>query len=1249
MKKIYTLSIFLVLITTYSVLGQWQKQDNTNGRHNSIAGNSSIVLAASEYALRYSENAGESWNNRTDLQFGSKYVLRKGNTFYAQDGSDFLVSPDGKTWERKTGYGYRMAADERTLIGAASNKVYSSSDDGSTWQLLNFNQPIGTDINSLAVAGSMLYVATRDGLYQSKDKGLTWAQVQNRSFDVLSVSASGTDVLIATRYAGILYSNDSGQTWTQIRGDYDENPVIKDSQFSVACIADNRFLVGSLYTGKVYLSEDKGKTWKDISAGLPANAGIGAIAIVDSKMYLGTNEFTDGAIWQRNTDELAVDFLLAPTSLTGNTTLRDQTMLKWADHATNEAGYKIERSVADPNNFVEIGSVPKDTTSFRDKDVVNGQTYYYRVKAYNATKTSVYSNQLAIRRLPTTCEGYATAASSPLYDVCFVSPSKAFAVGEFGKLLKTEDAGETWQDVRHCTFGTYNNILFSSPLVGYATGPWGSIMKTTDGGENWQRLPAPDNYDLGRLFFHNDTVGYVLGEGYAMGEGLYKTTDGGNTWTELPAVGDDLSDVFFTSNTTGFVCGRSNTLLKTTDGGKQWTPVDLSSLGFNKAVRRIFFVNATTGFIGGDGFIMKTTDAGKTWRRVEPGNSYAYINDIYFQNATTGYATSGFNGGVVYRTTDSGETWEHIYVGGTPYSVHFSGNTGCVVGETDAGHSASFGRILSITKDGGSTWKAISNAGYDSYSGASFITEKVGYLSHWPNAYTANNNYYKTTDGGENWLQQSTAMPGAYHIIKFFNEQKGVMVGDAVLSTEDGGKTWTKYPNEINYWGHIRGVDFVDENVWFLCTYMEGLVYKTTDGGKTLTRVSPIQDTHNTLISIDFTTAQTGFVGTLFGKIHRTTDGGVTWQVVYDDFDGNNYTGIFSINFISSQVGYAAGTKGVILKTQDGGSTWQPLQGEFVDFSQRHLVDFRQIRFFDEQTGYVASYNPGSSHLFKTTDGGQTWFGVNTFDNESYDAIHFFDQNKVLIAGGMGMVVTLDNGVLPCKPGLLSGKTREVCVGKESDYSVANLTKMSYQWNVSGGKITKSDRNTITVQWNQAGTQTLSVRMLDDCGTSEPVVFAVGVDDVPQKPTITRQNDSTLVASSQTGNQWLLNGQAIAGATTQVLTFKRTGIYSLQLTNACGSIQSDTVRIDVVTSVDEVIEEGVRVFPNPADAQVRVESDGTQAVTSIEMMDALGKRVYTNHFNAKSYTISTGSFPPGMYFIRINAGTKTIIKKVLIR
>lgn len=90
----------------------------------------------------------------------------------------------------------------------------------------------------------------------------------------------------------------------------------------------------------------------------------------------------------------AVTFIVitAPTSLTATGTSSSQISLSWIDNASNEAGYKVERSL-DGINFTEIASsLPANTTTYEDNTVSTGNLYFYRVRAFNGSIYSSYSN-----------------------------------------------------------------------------------------------------------------------------------------------------------------------------------------------------------------------------------------------------------------------------------------------------------------------------------------------------------------------------------------------------------------------------------------------------------------------------------------------------------------------------------------------------------------------------------------------------------------------------------------------------------------------------------------------------------------------------------------------------------------------------------------------------------------------------------------------------------------------------------------
>jgi len=84
----------------------------------------------------------------------------------------------------------------------------------------------------------------------------------------------------------------------------------------------------------------------------------------------------------------------APSGLTGSAGKGSAT-LSWKDNSTNETGFHIERAPSGSTSFVVVGNVGMDVTTF--KDTVSRGTYVYRVRAFNATAMSAYSNTVTVK------------------------------------------------------------------------------------------------------------------------------------------------------------------------------------------------------------------------------------------------------------------------------------------------------------------------------------------------------------------------------------------------------------------------------------------------------------------------------------------------------------------------------------------------------------------------------------------------------------------------------------------------------------------------------------------------------------------------------------------------------------------------------------------------------------------------------------------------------------------------------------
>jgi len=82
-----------------------------------------------------------------------------------------------------------------------------------------------------------------------------------------------------------------------------------------------------------------------------------------------------------------------PTALTATAVSASQINLSWADNATNETGYKVERSLDGSTGWTEIaGSLAANSTSYSDNGLNASTTYHYRVRANNVAGNSGYSN-----------------------------------------------------------------------------------------------------------------------------------------------------------------------------------------------------------------------------------------------------------------------------------------------------------------------------------------------------------------------------------------------------------------------------------------------------------------------------------------------------------------------------------------------------------------------------------------------------------------------------------------------------------------------------------------------------------------------------------------------------------------------------------------------------------------------------------------------------------------------------------------
>jgi hypothetical protein len=140
---------------------------------------------------------------------------------------------------------------------------------------------------------------------------------------------------------------------------------------------------------------------------LHGTAGANATAYADAtvqpaKGYWYRVRATNGAgvsAWSNVAGATTPGPPAAPGGLTATALSRNQIRLAWTDNSSNESGFRIQRST-NGVTFFTIATVGAGVTSYTSSALTANRTYWYRVRAYNASGNSAYSNTASARTLP---------------------------------------------------------------------------------------------------------------------------------------------------------------------------------------------------------------------------------------------------------------------------------------------------------------------------------------------------------------------------------------------------------------------------------------------------------------------------------------------------------------------------------------------------------------------------------------------------------------------------------------------------------------------------------------------------------------------------------------------------------------------------------------------------------------------------------------------------------------------------------
>lgn len=606
-----------------------------------------------------------------------------------------------------------------------------------------------------------------------------------------------------------------------------------------------------------------------------------------------------------------------------------------------------------------------------------------------------------------------------------------------GGIWKTTDGGLNWQPVfdkervhsigalaaapsepETVYAGTGESFIRSNVSIG--NGVW----RTTDGGANWTHLGLENTGRISRIVVHpnNPEVAYVaaLGHGYAPQKerGIYKTMDGGKTWKQVLHVdtGTGASDLIMDPFNPRILFagmwsleirpwtrksgGPGGGIYRSLDGGETWNKLEGNGLPEGEVGKialamtaaqqgRLYALIETGDGIPLDG---KPTNTGELWRSENRGNTFALINsdrdlsgrgayytrckaspdnpnEIYFFSAA--YATS-IDGGKTATLAAPGTApnWDHHEMWVDPTN----GNRQIVVGDGGLSISQNRGKswhrvqlpvaqLYHVTTDTEIPYNVLTNR----QDGPSMKGPSRSRMQSFFGGFIPTGMWHDV-GGGESGF--ATADPTDPNIVWSSASGFGALGGVVVRYNEK-----TKQFRQVEVWPELTaGTPAADVKYRFQWTFP--------------LLISP-HDNNTVYVASQF--------------VHRTTNGGQTWEVVSPDLSLNDaskqqfsggLTGdnigveyanvVYALEESSLKQGllWAGTNDGLVHISRDNGASWTNVTSRIPEMPTYGAVRNIEASKFDEGTAYITvdAHEMGDfkPYVYMTTNYGKSWKKITT-------------------------------------------------------------------------------------------------------------------------------------------------------------------------------------------------------------------------------------------------------------------------------
>lgn len=470
--------IFRIADLTQSEQWEWiAGQDGAGGMNNDgweltqSKANPNLIFSSSVHTVaRKSTDNGVTWTSITPAGLGDVKILIRSHP-----------------------------TDSNYLLAIAGPDLYKSTNQGSSWNIIN-NTPEGlVDLQFAPSDGDIVYMTAGGHLYKSTDKGNTWSQVDTlqTAKPLKAVVVNSTDserLYISTGGSGIMKSDDGGVTLVQLKTGLPTQ--VSATHISVDPSNQNHYFAFVSGQG-IYQSSDKGENWSLYSSDFEVSSSF-------------------KSFWHPENANIAYAAL-------GNLYRSDDKGITWENISPSESA-----------DFVSFTIHPNDP------DIVYAGSYSEK-KIYKSSNGG--ESWSVISQTLLTPQNLAISYSNPniLYCACFDG------------LWKSSDGGVNWENIftsRQDVFGSGTagerfevvNINPENPDQVYAANRSNKGFISDDGGVTWSAVVTGQSI-LGRATFsiHNQDIIYVSDS-----FNVYILTKSNATYTSstLPADGIGTNEYF---------------------------------------------------------------------------------------------------------------------------------------------------------------------------------------------------------------------------------------------------------------------------------------------------------------------------------------------------------------------------------------------------------------------------------------------------------------------------------------------------------------------------------------------------------------------------------------------------------------------------------------------------------------------------------------------------------------------------------